>query len=76
MIRARLAGMPSPLPSHTPVEIGAIADAVESYRSRVTGIAESLVGRQLDDLLGALHEAERSLRGAHRALRRALDLSR
>jgi hypothetical protein len=57
-------------------EIGAIADGVDLYRSRVAGLAEPLTGTPKEDLLAALYEAERSLRTAYRALRRAADLSR
>ncbi len=57
-------------------EIGAISDAVDSYRSRVAGLSEPLVGTPAEDLLAALYEAERALRTAHRALRRATTLAR
>jgi hypothetical protein len=57
-------------------EIDAIADGVDAYRSRVAGLAEPLAGTPTEDLLAALYEAERMLMNAHRALRRAVDLSR
>jgi len=57
-------------------EIGAIADGIENYRSRVAGLSEPLVGTPKEDLLSALYEAERLLMGAYRVLRRATDLSR
>jgi len=57
-------------------EIGAIADGIDMYRSRVAGLAEPLVGSPKEDLIAALYEAERALRTAHRAMRRAKDVSR
>jgi hypothetical protein len=57
-------------------EIGAIADGIESYRSRVADLAEPLTGSPKDDLVAALYEAERSLMNAYRAMRRAANLSR
>lgn len=57
-------------------EIGAIADGIDSYRSRLSGLAEPMIGADKDDLLAALYEAERSLRTAHRAIQRALKIAR
>ncbi|HEY4334209.1 MAG TPA: hypothetical protein VGM78_16615 [Ilumatobacteraceae bacterium] len=57
-------------------EIGAIADGIETYRARLTSLAETLVGGNKDDLLAALYEAERSLRTAHRAVQRGLKIAR
>ena len=57
-------------------EIGAIADGVDRYRSRVAGLAEPLAGTTKDDLIAVLYEAERSLLSAHRALQRAVKLAR
>jgi hypothetical protein len=56
-------------------EIGSIADGIDVYRARVAGLAEPLMGSNADDLLAALFEAERSLRAAHRAMRKAVKLS-
>ena len=56
-------------------EVGAIADGVDTYRARVAGLAEPLLGTPAEDLVAALHEAERNLRAAHRAMRRALQLA-
>lgn len=56
----------------TAAELAAITDNVSSYRSRVAGLAEPFIGTERDDLVTALHEAERSLRSAERALTRTL----
>jgi hypothetical protein len=56
-------------------EVGSIADGIDMYRSRVAGLAEPLVGSSNEDLIAALHEAERALRNAHRAMRHAIKLS-
>ncbi|MCU1390667.1 MAG: hypothetical protein JWL72_4005 [Ilumatobacteraceae bacterium] len=56
-------------------EVGSIADGIDMYRSRVGGLAEPLLGSSNEDLIAALHEAERALRNAHRAMRHALKLS-
>jgi hypothetical protein len=56
-------------------EVGSIADGIDLYRSRVASLAEPLLGTPSEDLVAALHEAERALRNAHRAMRQALKLS-
>ena len=56
----------------TAAELSAIADNVAQYRSRVAGLAEPWVGTDRDDVVGALHEAERQLRTAERSLVRAI----
>ena len=57
-------------------EVSAIADGIDMYRARVSNLAEPLVGTTEEDLIAALHEAERALRNAHRAMRQAVKLSR
>lgn len=57
-------------------EVSAIADGIDMYRSRVADLAEPLFGTSEEDLIAALHEAERALRNAHRAMRQAVKLSR
>jgi hypothetical protein len=57
-------------------ELAVIADAVDRYGQRVTDLVQGDLPRldpegRHDDLLAALHEAERSLRVAHRGLTRA-----
>lgn len=56
----------------TAAELGAIADNVAQYRSRVAGLAEPWIGSDRDDVVGAIHEAERQLRSAERTLIRAI----
>ena len=56
----------------TAAELAAIADNVAQYRSRVGNLAEPFVGTERDDVVTAIHEAERQLRSAERTLIRAL----
>ena len=56
----------------TAAELATIADNVAQYRTRVAGLAEPFVGSDRDDLVVAIHEAERQLRVAERSLTRAL----
>ena len=53
-----------------------IADGIEMYRARVSGLAEPFIGSPQEDLLATLYEAERALRNAHRAMQRAMKLTR
>jgi len=53
-------------------ELAAIADNVAQYRSRVATLAEPFVNTERDDLVTAIHEAERQLRNAERCLNRAI----
>ena len=57
-------------------EVSAIADGIDMYRGRVATLVEPLAGTTEEDLIAALHEAERALRNAHRAMRQAVKLSR
>lgn len=63
--------MPGPLQS-TAAELAAITDHVAQYRSRVGSLAEPWIGTEREDVVTALHEAERQLRNAERTLQRAL----
>ena len=56
----------------TASELATIADSIGDYRRRVASLAEPFVGTERDDLVVALHEAERQLRVAERALLRAV----
>ena len=56
-------------------EISVVSDGLDRYRARIVNLAEPLVGTPQDDLLSALYEAERSIRGAMRALDRAKRLA-
>lgn len=52
-------------------ELGAAAEAIADYQRRVGGLS-GRVATDRDDLLTAIHEAERSLGVAERAVRRAI----
>jgi hypothetical protein len=67
--------MPGPTESIA-AELATIADNVAQYRSRVADLAEPLVGTDRDDLVTAIHEAERQLRVAERSLQRAVKATR
>jgi hypothetical protein len=56
----------------TAAELAAIADNVAQYRERVAGLAEPWVATDREDIVTAVHEAERQLRNAERTLIRAL----
>jgi hypothetical protein len=56
----------------TSAELSSISDNVAQYRERVAALAEPFVGTERDDLVIAIHEAERQLRNAERSLQRAL----
>ncbi len=56
-------------------ELAAAAEAVERYRLRVEGLVES-AGRDSEDLVAAMWEAERALLSAQRLLARAEKLAR
>jgi cob(I)alamin adenosyltransferase len=58
-------------PESTAAELATIADKISQYRGRVAGLAEPFVGSERDDLVVAIHEAERQLRNAERSLVRA-----
>ena len=49
-----------------------VADHIGQYRARVADLAETHVGTDRDDFVGAIHEAERQLRMAERGLHRAI----
>jgi hypothetical protein len=61
----------SPSAESTAVELSSIADNVAQFRRRVADLAEPFVGSERDDLVTAIHEAERQLRVAERTLLRA-----
>jgi hypothetical protein len=63
-----------PDPSSTAAELAALADTVGRSRTRVAGLAEPYLGSEREDIVAAVYEAERQLRGAERALQRALKL--
>jgi hypothetical protein len=55
-------------------ELSAAAEAIGDYQRRV-GALTSGVGKDRDDLLTAIYEAERSIGVAERALRRAIKVA-
>ncbi|MET0663440.1 MAG: hypothetical protein ABWZ42_09940 [Ilumatobacteraceae bacterium] len=60
----------------TATELAVIADSIGDYRARVAGLATPFVGTTRDDLVTAIHEAERQLRNAERGLIRAARAAR
>jgi hypothetical protein len=55
-------------------ELGAAAEVVGDYQRRVGRLADGL-GSDRDDLIAAIHEADRSLGVADRAIRRAIKVA-
>jgi hypothetical protein len=55
-------------------ELGAAAEAINSYQRRVAALAGT-VGNNDEDLLIAIHEAERALGVAARSIRRAIKVA-
>jgi hypothetical protein len=66
--------MSVPAASSTAAELAALAETVGRSRQRVAGLAEPYLGTEREDIVAAVYEAERQLRGAERALHRALKL--
>lgn len=61
-----------PDPTSTAAELHVIADTIDRQRDRVAAAAEPFLGTEREDVITTLHEAERQLQIAVRALRRAL----
>ena len=59
-------------PDSAAAELHVIADTVERQRERVASIAEPFLGSEREDVVTTVHEAERQLLIATRALRRAI----
>ena len=69
-------GNPTASPSESSIQSAAtqlaiIADSIGQYRERVADLASPFIGTTRDDLVTAIHEAERQLRNAERGLIRA-----
>lgn len=64
--------MPSAHASSSANELHVIADTIERQRERVGAIAEPFLGTDREDVITTVHEAERQLLMAVRALRRAI----
>lgn len=56
-------------------ELSVMSEGTDRYAERVADLASSRIDGEHDDLLSAVHEAERALRVAHRALARAQRLT-
>jgi hypothetical protein len=59
-------------PASAANQLHVIADTIERQRERVGSIAEPFLGTSREDVVSAVHEAERQLLMATRALRRAI----
>jgi len=60
-------------------ELSSIAESIENHRARVAALAEALTSSadtDREDLVTAIYEAERSLIGAERLVRRAVRTAR
>jgi hypothetical protein len=62
----------SPDLSRVAAELHVIADTIERQRERVGALAHPFLGTDREDIVSTVHEAERQLLMAIRALRRAL----
>lgn len=62
----------TPDPARVAAELNVIADTVERQRERVGALAHPFLGSDREDVVATVHEAERQLLMAGRALRRAL----
>lgn len=58
--------------SRVAAELNVIADTIERQRERVASLAHPFLGTEREDVVATVHEAERQLLMASRALRRAL----
>ena len=63
---------PRPDASRVAAELNVIADTIERQRERVGSLAHPFLGTDREDVVSTVHEAERQLLMASRALRRAL----
>ena len=61
-----------PDPSRIASELSVIADTIERQRERVGALANPFLGTEREDIVSTVHEAERQLLMAGRALQRAL----
>lgn len=64
--------MPAPDPSSAATQLSVIADTIDRQRERVGSIAEPFLGTDREDVVATVHEAERQLLMASRALQRAI----
>lgn len=52
-------------------ELSVMSEGTARYQERVAELRTRITGDEHDDVVAAIHEAERALRTAHRALTRA-----
>jgi hypothetical protein len=64
--------VPSADPTSAANELHVIVDTIERQRERVGAIAEPFLATDREDVVTTVHEAERQLLMAARALRRAI----
>jgi hypothetical protein len=64
--------VPSADPVSAAAELHVIADTIDRQRERVGSIAEPFLATDREDVVTTVHEAERQLLMATRALRRAI----
>ena len=64
--------MPSSDAASAANELHVIADTIERQRERVGALAEPFLGTEREDVVTTVHEAERQLLMAVRALQRAI----
>jgi hypothetical protein len=62
----------NPDPARVAAELDVIADTIERQRERVGELTHPFLGTEREDIVTTVHEAERQLLMASRALRRAL----
>ena len=72
--RNRLVRVPTDTPDPRPLaaELHVIVDTIDRQRERVGALAHPFLGTEREDIVTTVHEAERQLQMAARALRRAL----
>lgn len=64
----------SPETETTAAELRVMADTIDRHRERVAALAVPFLGGDRDDVVTAVHEAERQLSIAARALRRTIKM--
>lgn len=62
----------SPDTARALAELSVMTDALDRLRSRAASLAEPFLGTEREDVVAAVHEAERTILMAVRAMQRAL----
>jgi hypothetical protein len=60
--------------NHVAAELSVTAEHLDRYRQHLGDLSAEIAGGPHDDVIAAIHEAERSLRSAYRQLERAVKL--